>query len=391
MMKRLAQVKNNLKCELNDDCQSYFSETKEPKYHLSLSEKDQPTSQIISSSMEIESFANEKYLTADNNETSGNETKRQQTSKKRKESSSSLAADEEHIKLFTTETVDLADEADNFEADADNLEPADKLFTAYNIVIKDRDVKRLDDGGKLNCSLVELFCKHFISQLPVEKKKKVHFCSTTLVTKLLATNKTPLELYNSEVVNYTRIRGEGKTIDGAVYQIDGGVFHNIFEKDIIIFPVHHAFHWSLCVVVHPGKINDPDSKSCMILMDSLEGCHDPIEVKKCVTNYLSNEFKKRNFLPNDENNNNNMYGTIKLIICDQVRKQTNCIDCGVFLIKFCQEILKLELSDNEQIEVNINTPNFTQEDVPFERTKLKNIKNYLQTTYGDKDIVSLIN
>ena len=29
---------------------------------------------------------------------------------------------------------------------------------------------------------------------------------------------------------------------------------NVFEKCFLIIPVHESLHWSLCVVVNPGKI-----------------------------------------------------------------------------------------------------------------------------------------
>ncbi len=31
---------------------------------------------------------------------------------------------------------------------------------------------------------------------------------------------------------------------------------NLFEKKLVFIPVHADFHWSLCVLVNPGKVGN---------------------------------------------------------------------------------------------------------------------------------------
>ena len=84
---------------------------------------------------------------------------------------------------------------------------------------------------------------------------------------------------------------------------------NIFEKKFIFIPINESLHWSLCVVVNPGKIHDYWKKKketaidvddddgndheipCLLFFDSLKA-HRKVKVGKKVREWLNFESKR---------------------------------------------------------------------------------------------------
>ena len=74
---------------------------------------------------------------------------------------------------------------------------------------------------------------------------------------------------------------------------------NIFKKKLIFIPVHADLHWSLLVVVNPGKIanvyNDdlPETEdhSFILFLDSLN-LHDKHVYAKYIRQWLNSEHKR---------------------------------------------------------------------------------------------------
>jgi hypothetical protein len=74
---------------------------------------------------------------------------------------------------------------------------------------------------------------------------------------------------------------------------------NVFDKEIIIIPINVHYHWSLCVVVNPGKIanaykhppDDTDIWPGIYLFDSrnTDSCPD---VARNVRRWLNGEYKR---------------------------------------------------------------------------------------------------
>ena len=71
---------------------------------------------------------------------------------------------------------------------------------------------------------------------------------------------------------------------------------NIFEKKFIFIPINKDLHWSLCVVVNPGAIENASKEDrqnltvpCLIFMDSLN-LHKKETVRKNIQKWLNAEW-----------------------------------------------------------------------------------------------------
>ena len=188
-------------------------------------------------------------------------------------------------------TVAVGDDRDSEESNNnDNASCTDSLtfgtideyednFTSRSpkIEILVRDYKRLDSGGWLNDSLVDMWMQ-WISK-DIVYKEYVHFFSSYFFTTLV-----------KEGVEGVKTWTEKKNI-------------NIFEKRLIFIPINENLHWTLCVVVNPGAIisssfND-DAKNpgdlplpCMIFFDSLTDAHSKSRIQLIVLKWLNSEWKR---------------------------------------------------------------------------------------------------
>ena len=69
---------------------------------------------------------------------------------------------------------------------------------------------------------------------------------------------------------------------------------NIFEKKFVFIPVNETLHWSLCVVVNPGYIEnrgEDDHVACLLFLDSLKA-HRKSKVYNKVVGWLNEEWKR---------------------------------------------------------------------------------------------------
>lgn len=69
---------------------------------------------------------------------------------------------------------------------------------------------------------------------------------------------------------------------------------NVFEKKFVFIPINETLHWSLCVVVNPGHINDradEDPMACLLFLDSLKA-HKKKKVARKVREWLNSEWKR---------------------------------------------------------------------------------------------------
>jgi len=70
---------------------------------------------------------------------------------------------------------------------------------------------------------------------------------------------------------------------------------NVFTLDKIFIPINQDFHWSLCVVVNPGRAvrrgTDESASSCIIFLDSLKA-HRPGKVSSKIRGWLNTEWNR---------------------------------------------------------------------------------------------------
>ena len=81
---------------------------------------------------------------------------------------------------------------------------------------------------------------------------------------------------------------------------------NLFQKRIIFIPIQQGIHWSLCVVINPGKIknnansNPEDEISYILLLDSLK-LHGKLNILKNIRRWLNNVYKDKYTKEKDKN------------------------------------------------------------------------------------------
>ena len=81
---------------------------------------------------------------------------------------------------------------------------------------------------------------------------------------------------------------------------------NLFKKRIIFIPIQEGIHWSLCVVINPGKIknnansNPEDEISYILLLDSLK-LHGKLNILKNIRRWLNNVYEDKYTKEKDKN------------------------------------------------------------------------------------------
>jgi Ulp1 protease family, C-terminal catalytic domain len=67
---------------------------------------------------------------------------------------------------------------------------------------------------------------------------------------------------------------------------------NVFDKKFVFIPINENVHWSLCVVVNPGHINEDAEDgpmACLLFLDSLKA-HSKKKISKQVRKWLNSEW-----------------------------------------------------------------------------------------------------
>lgn len=175
--------------------------------------------------------------------------------------------------------------------------------------------------------------------------------------------------------------------------------------DLVFIPINHAFHWSLCVLISPDllkrKMNSilggaknmnmmtsvtmvlhPNSGSecCLLFMDSLH-IHPTETFAKVIKDYLYYEWEMRlrNLLHAKQTDSNSAnYHALFLNAFDTIHPpiptQRNGYDCGVYVIKFVQNLLRMWcVSPISDLAQHLTCIDFTQHDVDEERVKLLSV------------------
>jgi Ulp1 protease family, C-terminal catalytic domain len=94
---------------------------------------------------------------------------------------------------------------------------------------------------------------------------------------------------------YSTLRDEGST---SVQSWTKKKNIDIFKKKMVFIPINESWHWSLCVLVNPGAVENPsveprDKYPCMIFVDSLR-MHDSDHVKQNIYKWLNREWCRLN-------------------------------------------------------------------------------------------------
>ena len=150
------------------------------------------------------------------------------------------------------------------------------------VVVHGMDFATLEPEECLNDAVLNFWFKWVTTlRCPEDKTSSVHICSTFLLSSVL--NDGYNERYQKWLKNV-----------------------NIFDKSMVLFPVHLAHHWSLIVVLNPKLINQTKRRwndpmytgdvFAMIHLDSL-GCgtvHNKQHLARAVRDILNKEWDKYN-------------------------------------------------------------------------------------------------
>lgn len=200
-----------------------------------------------------------------------------------------------------------------------------RVAKVHTVTIRGEDYDRLSPYEFLNDTLIDFWIS-WITKRMGETGKDVHVFTTQFFTKL-----------EDEGVSAVSSWTAKKNLD-------------IFEKKFILIPVNKDIHWSLFVVVNPGKIeNGHDSTienddevlehSFCLFMDSLRA-HKKNRMKNIIQNWLNAEAKrlgKFKRLGQIEPFNSQSFP----VVDPRVPYQDNSWDCGVFVCRYAFSILRL--------------------------------------------------
>lgn len=210
---------------------------------------------------------------------------------------------------------------DSIVARSDN-QPATKVHT---VTIRGEDYDRLKPCEFLNDTLIDFWISWLVRRMGAAANE-VHVFTTQFYTKL-----------EDEGVEAVSSWTAKKKLD-------------IFEKKFIIIPVNKNIHWSLFVVVNPGKAeNGHDSfvenddevleHPFCLFMDSLR-VHKKVKMWKVIQQWLNAEAKRLGKF--QRLGKIEPFNTQSLPIVDpKVPRQDNSWDCGVFVCRYAFNILRL--------------------------------------------------
>jgi len=205
------------------------------------------------------------------------------------------------------------------DADDTSFETKDSRQRAHFVTIRVEDYERLGPRQWLNDSLVDLFMLWISRDNNDVHSSDVHFFTSHFYSTLSEKGVEAVESWTAR-----------KKID-------------IFKKKLIFIPINKTLHWSLCVVVNPGAINDPvvidgdRPVPCMLFFDSLH-MHCTSETKNHVLKWLNHEYQKMQGQKKGE-------GPFKTSTFQdyspQVPFQTNGYDCGIFVCRYAYALYRL--------------------------------------------------
>lgn len=236
------------------------------------------------------------------------------------------------------------------------------------ITITVGDLKRLDPGQLLNDNLIDFGIKQMLSDIPTDRRSKVHAFSCFFFTKLIEVNDA--KQAHALVARWT------KNVD-------------IFDMDYILVPINMNLHWSLLVIVKPGLYAKADNSSelmfklitrkpslsssqstptqsqdigssadsdaqefsCILSMDSLN-LHNNARNAAILHDYLREEWQAKKDVTAMYEPTKRSFPHIK---CN-VPMQSNGCDCGIYVIKYAE----LVVHDYSQY-----TRNFLEKQVKF--------------------------
>ncbi|KAH7491459.1 hypothetical protein KRP22_003067 [Phytophthora ramorum] len=172
---------------------------------------------------------------------------------------------------------------------------------------------------------------------------------------------------------------------------------NFFKRSIIFIPINKDVHWSLAIILNPGLAgselcNEDDAFSCIAVLDPLGSYHRKAAIIRNLRAFLRMEWENsRGRSGDDEMESASEYGIDRVLTMNvKAPLQENSYDCGVYVLKFAEVILKncLELGllaenggviskdvTDDDLDALITSSAFSAEDI---RATRKQIRQYIK-------------
>ena len=177
------------------------------------------------------------------------------------------------------EVIHVSDEEDKKLGTVDD----DVVLMSKYFQVKLVDLKTLEHNQWLNDTIINFYLSYLKEQvLPPDDKDRVYIFSTFFYTNL-----------NSDKRHHEKVPDREKR-HLAVARWTKSV--NIFQKNLLVFPICTNNHWFLIVVVKPNLVACPDEKNnngepSIIVLDSLGGSQGTSV--RLIREYLAEEWRTR--------------------------------------------------------------------------------------------------
>ena len=196
--------------------------------------------------------------------------------------STSTAKQENQKKRKLEETIKIDDDSEE-DSDSESWQSGGPVLVDDQSVIV-ADLKRLEPGQYLNDTIIDFYLNYLKEQvLPSDDRDGVHIFTTIFYACLKTADKRNREEIPAREKRHLAVARWTKSV-------------NIFQKNLLVFPICTNSHWFLIVVVKPGLIVCPDEKNnngepSIIVLDSLGGSQGTSV--RLIREYLAEEWRTR--------------------------------------------------------------------------------------------------
>ncbi|CAI5714838.1 unnamed protein product [Peronospora farinosa] len=250
------------------------------------------------------------------------------------------------------------------------------------VTIVRHDVSRLKPRRYLNDNIIDYYFKRMILQTFQNNKlvqEKVLFLSSHFYSRLRAgMGSTTSERMEAGYKNVSTWLARS----------------NLFSRSIIFIPINKDFHWSLAVIVNPGVAGtdprDEEAFSCIAVLDPLGSYHRKAAIIRNLRAFLRMQWEKNlqeEYFSDIKAASVSEYEVDRVLTLNvDTPLQENSYDCGAYVLKFAEVILKncldlgllaqnngvisKDVTDNH-LEALITSTAFSAEDITVTRQQIQ--------------------
>lgn len=248
--------------------------------------------------------------------------------------------------------------------------------TSDIVTIIRRDVARLNPQRYLNDNIIDYYFKRLMLTTFKDNtlvQQKVLFLSSHFYTRLRAGKGASIQ---------ERMEAGYQNVSTWLARTD------FFHRSMIFLPINKDLHWSLAVILNPGLAGldalNEDAVPCIAVLDPLGSFHRKMAIVRNLKTFLRMQWQTS---VDDKRGAVSDYKVDRVLTLSvNAPQQENHYDCGVYVLKFAEVILKncLELNvlaHNEgvvskhvtdtNLEALITSSTFSAHDVAATRLQIR--------------------